>query len=57
MSDLALKLDKITRNFAQGESVLHVLKGADLNLKTGEIVSLVGPSGSGKSTLLQISGL
>lgn len=52
-----LKLTGVVRAFRQGEQTLDVLRGADLELRSGEIVALVGPSGSGKSTLLQIAGL
>ena len=41
----------------KGESPLHVLKGVDLHIEEGELVSIMGASGSGKSTLLNIMGI
>ena len=42
----------ITKSFGS----LQVLKGIDLHIDKGEILSIVGPSGAGKTTLLQIIG-
>lgn len=47
-----IQLRNITKSFGQ----LQVLKGIDLDIQQGEIVSIVGPSGAGKTTLLQIMG-
>ncbi len=47
-----IELTKITKNFGS----LQVLKGIDLVINKGEVVSIVGPSGAGKTTLLQIMG-
>lgn len=47
-----IKIEGIHKSFGD----LEVLKGIDLSIKEGEIVSIVGPSGSGKTTLLQIIG-
>ncbi|WP_181409724.1 ABC transporter ATP-binding protein [Martelella alba] len=57
MARPALVLKGIRQDYGQGESLLHVLKGADFTLQPGEMVALVAPSGTGKSTLLQIAGL
>ncbi|MCA6448784.1 MAG: ABC transporter ATP-binding protein [Chitinophagaceae bacterium] len=47
-----LKAEHITKRYGS----LQVLKGVDIEVKTGEIVSIVGSSGAGKSTLLHILG-
>jgi lipoprotein-releasing system ATP-binding protein len=47
-----IQLNGITKSFGN----LQVLKGIDLSIEKGEIVSIVGPSGAGKTTLLQIMG-
>ena len=44
------------KNIRKSYGALEVLKGVDLHIKTGEVVSIVGESGAGKSTLLQILG-
>ena len=47
-----IKIENITKSFGN----LQVLKGIDMEVAKGEIVSIVGPSGAGKTTLLQIIG-
>jgi putative ABC transport system ATP-binding protein len=52
-----IKLKNLHKNYVTGSNQLHVLKGIDLNVGAGELVSVMGSSGSGKSTLLNIIGL
>ena len=47
-----IQLEGITKSFGS----LQELKGIDLEINSGEVVSIVGPSGAGKTTLLQIMG-
>ena len=52
-----IRLQNIHKSYITGTNKLHVLKGIDLHIKEGELVSIMGSSGSGKSTLLNILGL
>ena len=47
-----ITVSNITKSFGS----LQVLKGIDLHIEKGKVVSIVGPSGAGKTTLLQIMG-
>ena len=46
----------VTENITKSFGSLQVLKGINLDIRKGEVVSIVGPSGAGKTTLLQIIG-
>ena len=52
-----IRLSGIHKYYRSGEQPLHVLKGIDLHIREGELVSIMGSSGSGKSTLLNILGV
>lgn len=52
-----LEINKLHKSYAIGDSSLHVLKGIDLSIASGEMVAIMGSSGSGKSTLLNIIGM
>lgn len=47
-----IRIENLTKSFGN----LQVLKGVSLNIKKGEVISIVGPSGAGKTTLLQLIG-
>jgi putative ABC transport system ATP-binding protein len=52
-----ITLKNLHKSYEVGQNKLHVLKGIDLTIEKGELVSIMGSSGSGKSTLLNIIGL
>ncbi|HRY97942.1 MAG TPA: ABC transporter ATP-binding protein [Bacteroidales bacterium] len=52
-----ISLNQLHKSYRSGTNSLHVLKGIDLEVEAGEMVSIMGSSGSGKSTLLNILGI
>ncbi len=52
-----IQLEGIRKSYHMGKQSLEVLKGIDLTINDGELVSIMGSSGSGKSTLLNILGI
>ena len=49
-----LHLQNIHKSYAMGNQSLHVLRGVNMAIESGELVSIMGASGSGKSTLLKL---
>ncbi|MDH3201933.1 MAG: ABC transporter ATP-binding protein [Myxococcales bacterium] len=56
MSDPLVSVANVTKTFEHEGQSLEVLKGIDLEIGDGEMVTIVGPSGAGKSTLLHLIG-
>jgi putative ABC transport system ATP-binding protein len=57
MSDWVIKAEGITKVYRMGDIEVHALRGVDVRIARGEIVSIMGPSGSGKTTLMNILGV
>ena len=53
---VVFRLTGVTRTYHVGATEIHALRGVDLELRSGELVVLLGASGSGKSTLVNIMG-
>ena len=51
-----IKVEKVSRNYKTGESVVRALRQVSLEIQDGEFLSIAGPSGSGKTTLLNLIG-
>ena len=51
-----VEISGIKKHYGQGDSLVNVLNGVDIQVERGEMCVLLGPSGSGKSTLLNIIG-
>ena len=56
MSDWVIEAESITKVYRMGDIEVHALRGVDVRIARGEIVSIMGPSGSGKTTLMNILG-
>lgn len=51
-----IELNGVKKEYPLGNTMVHAIKGVDLAIEAGDLVSIVGPSGSGKTTLLNIIG-
>ena len=56
MSDWVIEAEGITKVYRMGDVEVHALRGVDVRIARGEVVSIMGPSGSGKTTLMNILG-
>jgi len=52
-----IQIRQVHKSYVTGQNSLHVLKGVNLEIAQGEMISIMGASGSGKSTLLNILGI
>jgi putative ABC transport system ATP-binding protein len=54
--NVVIRTRGLAKELSLGSTVVHALRGVDMDVYQGEIISIVGPSGSGKSTLLGLIG-
>ena len=53
-ANAAVDARDLTRRYGEGDTAVDALRGVDLEVRSGELVAVMGPSGSGKSTLMHI---
>ncbi len=51
-----IQMDQVTKDYRLGETIVHALRGINLEIQEGEFIAVWGPSGSGKTTLLNLIG-
>ncbi len=56
MEDWVIEANGLTKIYKMGEMEVHALRGANVKIRRGEMISIMGPSGSGKSTLMNLLG-
>jgi putative ABC transport system ATP-binding protein len=54
--DLVIRIERITKEYEMGHTIIRALKGIDLLIHRNEYLAIMGPSGSGKSTLMNMLG-
>ncbi len=56
MSEVLIRLERVTKTFGSGPAAFQALRGVDLAVKRGDFLAIMGASGSGKSTTMNILG-
>ena len=56
MKQEIIKLEKVSKTYEMGDSLVEAVKDANITINKGDFVAIVGPSGSGKSTMMNLVG-
>src|SRR3990167_9808198 len=56
MNNPLIELEKVTRYYHMGDSVVKAIDGINISIDKGDFVAIMGPSGSGKSTGMNLTG-